>query len=195
LLVVSPFRLDRPAGDPARDLVWVVRGWVPSGEEAAASDPPTNRTAVVVRVRTAEDPSWRAAPAGQAYRVAPEELAAAVPAVSSPEDAAGSPGAVGTAVSGYGVLAAGEPGGEGLSPLDRPARDPGPHLAYALQWWAFALAGFAIWLVFYRRAAREEASGSEPSPDPDPTTAGPARSPSPQRDPWTYDPGSRSAES
>jgi cytochrome oxidase assembly protein ShyY1 len=190
LLVVSPFRLDRPVGDPARDTVWVVRGWVPSGAETAPPVPPAGRTTVVTRIRAAEDPSGRTAPPGQAHRVAPEELATAVSTASSPEGV-GSSGAVGTAVSGYGILAEGEPGGGGLSVLDRPARDPGPHLAYALQWWAFALAAFAIWLVSYRRAARDEA-GTDESPTNGPggrRRTGEGRAARSASDPWTYHPG------
>ncbi|MGF1663376.1 MAG: SURF1 family protein [Kineosporiaceae bacterium] len=190
LLVVSPFRLDRPTGEPARDTVWVVRGWVPAGDEVTPPEPPTGRTSVTVRVRAAELPSGRAAPAGQAYRVTPVELAAAASRAPGP---AGEPTeALGSAVAGYGVLADGEPGADGLTVLARPARDPGPHLAYALQWWAFALAGFAIWLVFYRRAAREETAQDRP---------GGGRSPGAEQDapvrervrtgsdPWTYRPG------
>ncbi|MGF1646228.1 MAG: SURF1 family protein [Kineosporiaceae bacterium] len=189
LLVVSPFRLDRAVGDPARNLVWVVRGWVPAGDEAVPSAPPTGPRSVTVRVRVAEQPSGREAPAGQVYRVAPAELAGAASRAAD-----GSPGEpVSSAVAGYGILAAGEPGGDGLAVLPRPARDPGPHLAYALQWWAFALAGFAIWLVFYRRAGREAAADGEPA-GAGPSDRGgdedaartPARTGS---DPWTYRPG------
>jgi len=175
-LVVSPFVLDRAVA--GRTTVWVVRGWSPAGDDGPqVAAPPPGGTTVVARVRVADDPSGRTAPAGQAYRLAPLDLAAAL---GPPGGANGGTAvdAAAASVDGYAVLAAGQAGGEGLTPLPRPARDPGPHAAYALQWWAFALAGFVGWLLFYRRAARGAApGGAGPGPD----AAG---------DPWTYRPGS-----
>jgi cytochrome oxidase assembly protein ShyY1 len=177
-LVVSPLVLDRAVA--GRTTVWVVRGWSPAGDDGPrVGAPPPGGVSVAARVRVAEDPSGRTAPAGQAYRLAPRELAAALGPAGAPGGANGGPAvdAAAAAVDGYAVLAAGQAGGEGLTPLPRPARDPGPHVAYALQWWAFALAGFVGWLLFYRRAARGSAPGD----------AGPGSDA--VGDPWTYRPG------
>lgn len=113
--------------------------------------------------------------------MAPADLASAGPDVPAAR----------RAIDGYAVLAAGSPGGGApLVEIPRPSRDPGPHLAYALQWWLFALAGFGIWLAFYRRAVREESAGADLGATP----SGPGRDTGatvsrPSHDAWTYRPG------
>lgn len=146
--VTSPFVLDRAVD--GRDVIWVVRGWAPATDQGlpAVPAPPTGPTEVVARVRVAEQALGRPGPDGQTYRIAAADLAAAadVPVAAR-------------AVDGYAILAAGAAGsGQPLVEIPRPARDPGPHLAYALQWWLFSVAGFGIWFAFYRRSAREEAA-------------------------------------
>ena len=191
-LVASPFVLDRAVD--GRDVVWVVRGWAPAVDEGlpAVPAPPSGRTEAVARVRVAEEPLGRPGPEGQAYRIAAADLAAAGPDVP----------VAARAVEGYAILAQGSPGsGQPLVEIPRPARDPGPHLAYALQWWLFSVAGFGIWFAFYRRSAREEAAREAAVLDVDGRhgSAGTAEAggtsdvtpapPPPPDDEWTYRPG------
>lgn len=158
-LVAVPFRLAPPA-DPAS--VWVVRGWLPSGSEASRPEflpePPAGQVELVGRVRSAEPAGDRDAPPGQTFRLDEQLLGSAGVDVGSA----------------YLVLAEEQPAGDdGLAPVPRPDTDPGPHLAYGVQWYMFAVAGFVLWgVLVHRRANAEEQDG-----------------PAPADRVWTYSPG------
>lgn len=46
----------------------------------------------------------------------------------------------------------------GVEPIPAPDSGSGPHLAYAVQWFAFAAAGIVAWVIILRRALRKSAS-------------------------------------
>ncbi|WP_336921165.1 SURF1 family cytochrome oxidase biogenesis protein [Aquipuribacter sp. SD81] len=160
-LVAVPFDVSAPDDGLPRGLL-VVRGWVPSGSDAARPEsvpaPPPGEVGLVVRLRATESPATRGAPPGQTYRLD-------VPALL--------PGR-GSLTEGYGVLAT-EDGAPpaGLRTVPRPDVDPGPHLAYGVQWYLFAVAGLAIWVVLARRAGRDEEQETAGAPAGD----------------WVYEPG------
>jgi cytochrome oxidase assembly protein ShyY1 len=145
--VVVPFR---PAdGAP---VLLVDRGWVPNGASGARPDavpaPPAGTVTVVARLRPTEPPLDRAPPPGQELRIDVPRVTAALglPAVARA----------------YGVLAAEDPA-PAAAPrrLERPDGDLGPHLAYAVQWWAGALAVLVLLVVY---AAKEAARRAAPVP-------------------------------
>ena len=89
---------------------------------------------VVVRMRRPEPPEGRAPPAGQAESIDVARIARRL----------GEP----VVYSGYGVLAREVPRPQQApTPLPRPSTDLGPHLAYAIQWWGFAVTAFGTWMV------------------------------------------------
>lgn len=142
-LVATPLVVD---GDGTTTTVLLVRGWLPSGADASSPgvvpEAPSGPVDVVARLRAEEAPAGRSAPEGQTYRLDVDDLLA---------DAPGD-----TLSTAYGVVAS-EAGRTppGLVPVPRPDTDPGPHLAYGVQWYLFALAGLGIWLVLARRHAGE----------------------------------------
>jgi cytochrome oxidase assembly protein ShyY1 len=149
--VVVPFR---PAdGTP---VLLVDRGWVPNGASGARPDavptPPAGTVTVVARLRPTEPPLDRAAPPGQELRID-------VPRITGPISTALARPAVARA---YGVLAAEDPS-PAIAPrlLQRPDGDLGSHLAYAVQWWAGAVAVLVL-LVTYagKEAARRARPGT-----------------------------------
>ncbi|MGJ7442808.1 SURF1 family cytochrome oxidase biogenesis protein [Aquipuribacter sp. MA13-6] len=163
-LVATPFEVVE-AGTTA--TVLVVRGWLPSGADAsspgALPDAPNGPVDVVVRLREGEEASTRAAPEGQTYRLH-------VPTLLSDADGP-------TLSTAYGVVATEQ--GEAptaVVPVPRPDTDPGPHLAYGVQWYLFALAGLGIWFVLARRHAGEQQAEDE------------QRGPQVEEG-WVYDPG------
>lgn len=167
-LVAVPFTTQPQAGTPTTLLL--VRGWVPSGADASAPgtavpDPPQGPVQVLARLRSGESPSTRDAPRGQTYRIDLPDLLAG----------AGPPGAD-VLTGAYGVVAE-EQGArpDGLVPVPRPDTDPGPHLAYGVQWYLFALAGLGIWGVLARRHGREQDEAAARGAGSDGT--------------WVYDPG------
>jgi len=112
----------------------VDRGWVARGSAQDSPDdipePPTGEVTVVARLKAGEPTIiGRSAPAGQIATIHLPDLAERI----------GEPVFTGA----YGLLASESP-----SPVStpfaasRPARDEGPHLSYALQWFVFALMGF-----------------------------------------------------
>ncbi|MCR8669682.1 SURF1 family protein [Agrococcus sp. HG114] len=146
--VVAPFRT-------SDGTVFVVdRGWIDQapGAERPVTDPatPAGPTTVVARLRPNEgDIPGRGAPEGQ---IASVDL----PSIAEGLDAPVYTGAYGLLVS-----------EDGEAPADvaiatRPVLDEGPHLSYTLQWFVFALFGYAAvaWGV------REELRGDAPAPAP-----------------------------
>jgi cytochrome oxidase assembly protein ShyY1 len=149
-LVAVPFEaVDAQAGGGATTLL-VVRGWVPSGADAARPEtvpaPPAGEVELLVRLRTSESPATRGAPEGQTYRLD-------VPELLGPDGVAAERPLTG----GYAVLATDDGAAPaGLATVPRPDVDPGPHLAYGVQWYLFGLAGLGIWVVLARRAGRDD---------------------------------------
>lgn len=115
--------------------VFVVdRGWVPVGEKQDAPDlvppVPVGEVTVTARLRPGEpELPGRAAPPGQIATIELNDVVARV----------GLPGHTGA----YGLMVTEDPSpAERPAALPRPARDEGPHLSYAFQWFSFALLGF-----------------------------------------------------
>ena len=127
--VIAPFRT-------ADGTVFIVdRGWIDQapGAEQPMTEPetPEGPTTVVARLRPDEGSiAGRGAPEGQIASVDLDELA----------DALGES----TYTGAYGLLVS-EDGGvpDDVSVASRPVLDEGPHLSYSLQWYVFALGGFA----------------------------------------------------
>ncbi|WP_432548869.1 SURF1 family cytochrome oxidase biogenesis protein [Kineococcus sp. SYSU DK004] len=136
----------------------VDRGWLPAGSTSRAPDvvpaPPAGRVEVVARVRAWEEPSERAAPPGQVATIAAGPVAEQV-------GAAGAGGLRG----GYALLASESPAPAGAAPLPpaRPQVDEGPHLAYTVQWYGFALTALVVWVVAGRREQRARALTGAPA--------------------------------
>ncbi len=151
----------------------LVRGWVPAGADAAGPDlvpaPPSGDVEVVARLRAPEPPSSRRAPPGQTQRLDTTTLGVAltdeVDATLSTGSTGGTAVPDGVVTSAYGVVAEESPtAAVAVRPLARPDTDPGPHLAYGIQWYLFAVAGFVIWAVLFRRhalAASSQESGDD----------------------------------
>lgn len=146
--VIAPFRT-------LEGTVFVVdRGWIDqaSGAERPVTEPatPAEPTTVVARLRPNEgDIPGRGAPEGQIASVN-------LPAIAEGIDGEAYVGAYGLLVS-----------EDGAAPADvaiatRPVLDEGPHLSYTLQWFVFALFGYAAvaW------GMREELRGDAPPPKP-----------------------------
>lgn len=129
--VLVPLRL------PDGGALLVDRGWVDFGESATERPqvpaPPAGQVDVVVRLRPYEPAGGAFDVPGQLRRIAADEVTAKVP---------------GPLYGGYGVLASEQPRpGEAPRLLPRPDTDLGPHLAYAWNWWGFAVAAYV--LLFY----------------------------------------------
>jgi cytochrome oxidase assembly protein ShyY1 len=151
--VVVPFR---PADGQA--LLLVDRGWIPEGASGARPDavppPPSGTVTVVARLRPSEPPDDRSPPPGQ-------EVHIDVPRITAPIVAALGAPAVTRA---YGVLASEDPRPAGApSLLPRPDGDLGPHLAYAVQWWAGAVVLYVLLVVYAGKEAARRAGGEEPA--------------------------------
>ena len=111
--------------------VVVDRGWIPNGAVGSAPDSvpqaPPGPVQVVVRLRAGEPNLERAPIPGQSSSIDLTELSHrfALPLYQA-----------------YGVLAQESPAASPAPELlPHPDEDLGPHLAYAVQWWAFAVAG------------------------------------------------------
>ena len=145
--VVVPLRL----GDGSALLV--DRGWIPNGRTGAAPDavpaPPAGTVTVIARLRPGEPGLSRTPPPGQEERI---DLARIGLQVGGPVYQA------------YGVLAQESPAPvDAPAALPRPDEDLGPHLAYAWQWYGFALSAFVLYGYYLRKEAR---GGGVPSPQP-----------------------------
>ncbi|MFU8888644.1 MAG: SURF1 family protein [Trueperaceae bacterium] len=155
--VVTPLRLE---DDPDGRRLWVERGWVPDAFDAvpvAEAAPPEGRVEVVgwLRATTAPPTGWVAAiaprdpPSGRLTTVAyldPERLGdqvggPLVPAVLWLESDVGSA----PAVAAQTLPLPPEPSGV----------TSGPHLGYAIQWFAFVLVTVVGYAALLRRVTRE----------------------------------------
>jgi cytochrome oxidase assembly protein ShyY1 len=126
-------------------VLLVDRGWVPAGATAARPDavpsPPPGTVDVVVRLRRPEPAMGRTPPPGQAESIDVARIAGRL----------GDP----VAYSGYGVLDREDPRPQQAPTLiPRPSTDLGPHLAYAIQWWGFAVTAYVLLVVFAIREAQ-----------------------------------------
>jgi cytochrome oxidase assembly protein ShyY1 len=133
---------------PDGPALLVNRGWVPIGATARTRPDvppaPTGQVTVIARLRLSEPSDHKAAPlSGQVRRIDVPAIAATMP-----YDVYG----------GYGELVEQRPAA-GSSPAALPPPDPGlgPHLAYAFQWFVFALIALGGVVVLARREAREAA--------------------------------------
>lgn len=135
-------------GPWAGRLLVVDRGWFPAAEAADGRAVPGGVVDVVARLRAAEPPADRDAPAGQVQAIAVVQVLAA----------AGVPGGD-VVADAYGVVAT-EDGRspDGVTPVPRPDADLGPHLSYAFQWWVFALGALVGAVALLRREAAEGAA-------------------------------------
>ena len=134
--VLTPFRTE---GGPA---LLVVRGWVPGGPTAESlpnvPPAPSGEVTVTARVRQSEPPSTTGTPPeGQVTRIDVPGIARTLPY---------------PVYGGYGELTAERP-----RLRDRPERLPaqepseGPHLAYAFQWYLFAVLALGGYVLLARR--------------------------------------------
>jgi cytochrome oxidase assembly protein ShyY1 len=150
--VLTPFVTD------AGPALLVVRGWVPGGPTAESlpdvPPPPSGEVTVTARIRPSEPPSTTGTPPeGQVTRIDVPAIAETLPY---------------PVFGGYGEVTAERP------PLrERPERLPapepseGPHLAYAFQWYLFALLALGGYVLLARREEadlRAAATGERPLP-------------------------------
>jgi surfeit locus 1 family protein len=151
--VVTPLAL---ADDPADRRLWVERGWVPQEFGAvpvAAAPPPAGIVVVEGWLRAPDVPptGWVAT---LAPRDPPEGRLATVAYVDLERLAAQ---VAGPAVPAVLLLAASEPPTPGELPvaLDAPILGAGPHLGYAIQWFAFAIITLIGYPALLRRVLRD----------------------------------------
>lgn len=141
--VLAPFAID--SGALAGRVLLVDRGWLDADQTASVTptvpDPPDGRVDLVARLRQAEPPSGRDAPAGQVQAIAVQEASSAA-ALAWQESALD---AYAQATTESGAAPA------GLEPLARPSTDLGPHLSYAFQWWVFAVGALVGAVILLRR--------------------------------------------
>jgi cytochrome oxidase assembly protein ShyY1 len=136
-------------------LIWVDRGWVAAPgratQEPIAPPPPSGVVQILGRVRgldSRDNPG-----VGGALFALPFKHPETVPAYISLHRATDN------TVKGYVELISTTPsGGNQPIPLDKPEITPGPHLAYAVQWYLFAflflLGRIMLWRDEYRFAQR-----------------------------------------
>ncbi|MCI0687739.1 MAG: SURF1 family protein [Sporichthyaceae bacterium] len=139
--------------------VLVDRGWIPVGERATDSPtppaPPTGVVSVLGRLRLAQPGAITAAgmPPGQIAKINTSELS----------------GALGHPLhAGYVELVAERPAPATASVLaEVPRLSTGPHLAYAVQWWLFAIgAVIGVGYLARREAADLRAAATDPAVPP-----------------------------
>jgi cytochrome oxidase assembly protein ShyY1 len=120
----------------------VDRGWVAAGSSSERPDAvpaaPEGQVTVTARLRAWEDAKRGDVPAGQVASIGREAVQAAVGDVEL--------------LDGYAVLATEDPAPSSAPQLAaRPDVDEGPHLAYTVQWFGFALTSIVVWIVAGRR--------------------------------------------
>jgi cytochrome oxidase assembly protein ShyY1 len=129
-------------------VIFIDRGWVAvSGTDEVAADlpaPPSGEVSVTARMRATEPTIQGRSSVGNS-----------VASINIPELARLSEARGDVVTSAYGQLVAETPSGETGVLAERPERDEGPHLSYALQWYVFILIA-CIGVVY---AARQEYRG------------------------------------
>ncbi|MFE6255467.1 SURF1 family protein [Agromyces sp. NPDC057865] len=151
--VITPFRLDDGT------VFMVNRGWIAQDSDGRPSEyaaPPAGRVAVEARLKAGEGRiAGRTSTGNELATIDLDELS----------DRVGGP----TYSGAYGLLVVrGDDADEPPLAAMRPARDEGPHLSYALQWFVFALLGFVglAWAANQERKGLAEASaGSHATTD------------------------------
>ncbi len=147
----------------------VVRGWVARADDPAAAAVPSGTVTVTGRLRPSET-------TGGAPRDAAAPIPGQVTAVSSAELINLWPGT--RLVDGYVIATAPATGGTATGPAPRLVATPPPtvpggftwrNLAYAAQWWIFAVFAAVMWYHFVRDAVR-----GRRGPRPAAATTGPA---------------------
>ncbi|UJP38844.1 SURF1 family cytochrome oxidase biogenesis protein [Cellulomonas palmilytica] len=170
--VLVPFRVA-----PTGGVLVVDRGWVPTGADASADvdvpPPPAGEVVLVARVRQAESATDRGAPAGSVQAIHPAQVMTAAGLADEP---------VFTGAFGQSVTE--EPAATStLGALPAPDLDPGSHLSYAFQWWAFALGGLVgfTWLARRELVEERDGTGAPFAPGPGTAPAAPVRPARPRR--------------
>jgi cytochrome oxidase assembly protein ShyY1 len=126
----------------------VVRGWVPAGSTARETPdvppPPVGQVSMTGRLRTSE--------------TARRALEADVPGQITAVDTQAIADLLGEPVyEQYVELTAQDPpAGDVPTPLPAPELSYGPHLAYAVQWFAFAVIAIGGWVLLLRRERSDE---------------------------------------
>jgi len=151
--VITPFRLDDGT------VFMVNRGWIAQDSDGRPSEyaaPPAGRVDVEARLKAGEGRiAGRTSTGNELATIDLDELS----------DRVGGP----TYTGAYGLLVQrGDDADEPPLAAMRPARDEGPHLSYALQWFVFALLGFVglAWAANQERRGLAEASaGSHATTD------------------------------
>ncbi|WP_432563403.1 SURF1 family cytochrome oxidase biogenesis protein [Kineococcus sp. SYSU DK003] len=140
----------------------VDRGWLPAGADAERPDsvpaPPAGQVSVVAHLRQWEDARRGTVPPGQVGSIAAGAVGEATAAAGAPE-----------LLGGYGVLVSEDPAAaQAPAKAVEPTVDEGPHLAYTVQWFGFALTALIVWVVAGRRElqARAEAAPAQGAAEP-----------------------------
>lgn len=166
--VLVPFLVPVPGpvetADPVAAFLVVDRGWIPVGDDGStapqAAVPPAGTVDLVVRLRLPEPTSDRSAPAGQVQAVDIGQVLAAGDLAP-----VGHPAGDRSAYRWYAGLVSESPApATPLGALPAPSTDPGSHLSYAFQWWAFALGGLAAFTWMARRELLEDAAARAEAP-------------------------------
>lgn len=127
------------------DVMFIDRGWTDvsakEASDAVLPQPPDGLVTVIARLRESEPSiSGRSSAGNTVASINGEELASLTGTTDS------------AITSAYGQLISEEPSAETGVLAQRPVRDEGPHLSYALQWYVFIL----IALIGFGYAARLE---------------------------------------
>lgn len=169
--VLVPFVVSDASAGAADDatgaggVLVVDRGWVLTGEDASAAvdvpAPPVGTVTLTARLRLDERETTRSAPPGQVQAVASSQVLAAGGLDAVPYAA-------------YAQRLSEDPApAEVPGTLPPPSTDPGSHLSYAFQWWAFALLILGGSVFVARREAAlltEEATGDGARTHDEPST-------------------------
>jgi len=145
------FHVLTPLVTAAGSGVIVNRGWVPAPTDGSLSPdvpaPPTGEVTVVGRLRPSEGQlsygprDGPGVPAGQVVRIDVPRIAGSLPYAVH---------------AGYVELVEEQPpAGAAPQPLEPPSSGTGPHLAYALNWWLFALIAVIGPVLLARREAAD----------------------------------------
>lgn len=139
------FHIAQPFFSDAGPVVLVNRGFVRTEDEQGldlAAPSPTDVT-LLARIRPAEEPDSRSAPAGQGFTFNPPQLL--------PEIAELAPN--------FYLVAESEtpPAPDQIAALPPPETDLGSHFSYALQWWFFAGGSVIAFIILMRRETQHEA--------------------------------------
>lgn len=137
--VMTPFRTDDGT------LLFVVRGWVQSADEAIPPTP-VGEDEVILRIRAVSGEGPMGAPdlpAGQVNRLDPTVLASGRPHAPA-------------------LFELMDPVPEGLTPLPWPELTDGPHVSYTVQWILIGLTGIVVYIRVFRSEWRISRGEQQP---------------------------------